>query len=262
MAQPSLQPARTPEKNIAIILTVVVLVGVSIALALVMVVNRTPNVAGGEGGTTYGLRVTPRPDGWLIEITRGSENAEEVRLQVFDGKTNDLVYTCPLTWMGSSDGEFNDRNNNNRLDTGDTIFLKNNGEIFEGMRLELRMGNRVLGTIKELPEYPFEEALGIRAKKTAEGDWIINVTNGAKKSTEVTIKIIDPETGTVRMSTLLSTIPVANGRFNDNNNNLKINEGDSILLYSTAHGGIAEAGDRVEFLKGEELISQIKELPS
>lgn len=64
------------------------------------------------------------------------------------------------------------------------------------------------------------------------------------------------------MSTLLSTIPVASGRFNNNNNHLKIDEGDSILLYSTAHGGIAEAGDRVELLKGEELISQIKELPS
>jgi flagellin-like protein len=117
-----------------------------------------------------------------------------------------------------------------------------------------------------------ETNLGVRADKASGGGWILNIITGSKNSVDVQIQVVNPATGGNRIvPTYLAVAPGpvdvnnANFVFNDNNNNDKVDAGDTITISAYSAGPPitgAMAGDKVQFLKGSSIIGTIKELPS
>jgi flagellin-like protein len=105
-----------------------------------------------------------------------------------------------------------------------------------------------------------ENPVGLSVAKNSAGNWLISVSSGGGQNLgDVTLSVTNAQTGASVLSTKLNAIPAAAGFFNDNNIDSKINSGDSILLNDTA---TVDAGMKVSFLKGENSIGTIKELPS
>ncbi|MGQ9582417.1 MAG: archaellin/type IV pilin N-terminal domain-containing protein [Thermoplasmatota archaeon] len=107
-----------------------------------------------------------------------------------------------------------------------------------------------------------ETAMGLRATKTSDGDWIIEITSGSKTASTVTVQCVDPKTGKTDFSEALTDMEPAdnnaNGVWNDNNNNAKLDAGDSILL--DKDGG-ADAGDKIQLLVSGNIVGTVKALP-
>ena len=105
---------------------------------------------------------------------------------------------------------------------------------------------------------------GIHAEKTTDGDWLLAITSGGDPASSLTLQIIDPSNGQVNISMgLPSTKPTYNNPdavYNDSNGNNKLDAGDSILL--KASGGHVQAGDRVQFMKGDSIIATVNALPA
>jgi archaellum component FlaF (FlaF/FlaG flagellin family) len=104
-----------------------------------------------------------------------------------------------------------------------------------------------------------ETSLGLSTAKTSGGDWLISVTSGSATSSSVTVLVTDPNTGATIVSSRLTSINAADGTYNDNNGNNKVDAGDTVLLRNTAS---VNPGMKVQFLKGESVIGTIRELPA
>jgi len=148
-----------PGRIIAIVVVVVVLVIVLpiVIAGVLMVYLQTIPVDGGHVETTMGLRVEKlQSGGWLVSVTSGSKTASGVTLQVINPSTgaptlNKVVASLAPSY-NDSDARYNDNNGNNRLDAGDTIQLKSSGgHIYAGYKVQLLVGDSIVGTIKELP---------------------------------------------------------------------------------------------------------------
>jgi flagellin-like protein len=127
-----------------------------------------------------------------------------------------------------------------------------------------------------------ETNLGLRIEKVSNGDWLISVTGGSQVATAVTLQVLDPNTGAIVATTSagpttynFAVFPVANwgagaasvGTFNNNNGGatVKLDAGDTMVLYSALHAGVAGkdiSGMKVQFLKGASIIGTIKEIPT
>jgi hypothetical protein len=109
-----------------------------------------------------------------------------------------------------------------------------------------------------------ETNVGLRAESRGNGNWTISVTSGSKNAVDVRLQVIDPATGSARVSkmvyALLPKFDDPDGVYWDNNQNDKLDAGDTIQLKSS--GGHVKAGDKVQLLKGDSVIGTIKELPA
>jgi hypothetical protein len=108
-----------------------------------------------------------------------------------------------------------------------------------------------------------ETTLGLRAEKTSGGDWLVSVTSGSKNAADVKLQVIDPNTGRATVEEYINgMLPNRNnpdGVFYDNNQNYRLDAGDTILL--RAPGGNVAAGYKVQLLVGGSIVGTIKELP-
>jgi len=146
-------------KIIAIIVVVVVLlVVITVVIGGVLVVFlQTVPTSGGDVETTLGLRVQKAGSGtWLVDVTAGSKAVSSVRLQVVDPSTGLTTVSKMMSYLSPTyndpDAIYNDNNQNNRLDAGDSIQLKSSGgHIAAGYKVQLLIGSSIVGTIRELP---------------------------------------------------------------------------------------------------------------
>ena len=105
-----------------------------------------------------------------------------------------------------------------------------------------------------------ENPVGLSVAKSG-SDWLISVSSGGGQNTaDVTLQVTSISTGASVLNVKVASILSANGTYNDNNADGKINSGDTLLLKTTAGGPVA--GMRVQLLKGESVIATIKELPA
>lgn len=89
---------------------------------------------------------------WLVMVmSGGGEKASELSIQVTNSSTGMVMLKAKLTLLNSTDGIFTDKNNNKKVDAGDTILLKDTAKLAPGMKVQLLKGESVLGTFKELP---------------------------------------------------------------------------------------------------------------
>ena len=135
---------------------VVVVLAVVIPIIIVAVLvgsdtNRTGPCLGAEN--PLGLKTQRMQGGdWEIAVTSGGgQKASDIRLIVTDNSTGNLLFGAKLSAMNDSDGKFNDTNGNKRIDCGDTILLRDTEKVDPGMKVQLLMGENILGTVKELP---------------------------------------------------------------------------------------------------------------
>jgi len=109
-----------------------------------------------------------------------------------------------------------------------------------------------------------ETNLGLRVSPLATGGWLIDVTSGSKPTSSVTLQVIDPATGLTTVSRTVSFLaPPYNdpdATHNDNNQNKKLDAGDTIQLKTT--GGHIAAGYQVRLLSGSSVVGTIRELPA
>ncbi len=107
-----------------------------------------------------------------------------------------------------------------------------------------------------------ETALGLRATKTAQGNWTIEITSGSKTASSVTLQCVDPNTGQTDFSETLTDMEPGdnnvNGVWYDNNGNNKLDAGDSILLHQD---GGADSGDKIQLLVAGNIVGTVKALP-
>ena len=172
---------RTDNKGVSPVIATILMVAITVVLAGVLVVYLQTLPSGGGGvETTLGLRTEKNSDGdWLISVTGGSQGATSVTLQVLDPNTGAIVpttltplvtkysYVLPITAapnyipsgavVGAAVGAFNDNNNNNKIDAGDSMVLYNadavthlNGKNLAGMKVQFIKGESIVGIIKEL----------------------------------------------------------------------------------------------------------------
>lgn len=109
-----------------------------------------------------GLRAEALPGGdWLIDITSGSRDANEVYIQVIDPATGraNLLAKVPSGTASNPDFTWTDRSGNKKLDAGDSILLKGtvNGQpnlkIQDGFKVQFSRSSNIIGTVKELPPH-------------------------------------------------------------------------------------------------------------
>jgi len=128
-------------------------------------------------------------------------------------------------------------------------------------------------------------SLGLRVEKVSNSDQVITVVTGSQTATMVTIQVIDPATGAAvataggSMATYnfqVSPTSAANwgnvaatsvGAYNNNNGGatVKLDAGDTMVLYGPAHAGVAGkdlGGYKVVLLYQGNIIGTIASLPS
>jgi hypothetical protein len=101
---------------------------------------------------------------------------------------------------------------------------------------------------------------------------LVSVSSGGGQNLgDVTVQVTDPNTGAKTLSVKLNAILAADGNYNDNNADTKLNSGDSFVLIRDATtapvtvpptAGHATINEKVQLLKGESVIGTIKALPS
>ena len=243
---------------IAVVLVLVVLVVIVLLLASGSLFPGNENAPAEE----FGLRTTVDDSGdWSIAVTRGSEDEDNVTLKITDsgGRT---VYSSRLDSLDWDVAYYEDANENGRVDTGDSIGIYSDGSIESGMKVQILSGGTVLGTVAKLPELGshVENPIGLNAAKNANGDWIISiVSGGGQRAKDVTLVVTNPDTGASVVRSKVNELSSADGTYNDNNANGKIDAGDSILLEDTA---TVDAGMNVKFITSDTVVGMIKELPA
>jgi len=109
-----------------------------------------------------GLQTEALPGGdWLMNITAGSRDANEVYIQVTDPATGRASILAKVSSGTASNPDFTwtDRSGNKKLDAGDSILLKGtvNGQpnlkIQDGFKVQIMKNNDLIGTVKELPPH-------------------------------------------------------------------------------------------------------------
>ena len=107
-----------------------------------------------------------------------------------------------------------------------------------------------------------ETTLGIRANKTAEGDWQLLITGGSEPVSSLTLQVANLTGGIVFKKPIASIkIPSSDpdAAFNDTDWNNHVNAGDTILL--KASGGLVQAGYEVRLLSGDSVLGLLRSLP-
>jgi hypothetical protein len=110
------------------------------------------------------------------------------------------------------------------------------------------------------------EPPGLRVEAIEHGDWQIDIISGSYKASAVYLQITNASTGSEMVNAPLSSGTVDNPDFslNDSNQNKRLDAGDSIILRGTINGQPnpnIQAGFKVQFLKNDNIIGTIKELP-
>jgi hypothetical protein len=106
--------------------------------------------------TTLGTRVVKTDNGnWEITITGGSKPVASLTIQVVNitGQSQ-LTKKCSdiKNQIGDPDSVFNDTDNNNLANAGDTILLKTSGgHVHKGDAVHLLNGNLIVGKVDSLP---------------------------------------------------------------------------------------------------------------
>jgi len=105
---------------------------------------------------------------------------------------------------------------------------------------------------------------GLRIDNTTDGDWLILIAQGYVSSLKsVHMMIMNSSNGEKTVDKPISAFLPANNDqdavFNDSNGNNHIDSGDSILLKGSSQN--IKSGYRVQFLKGENIIGTIREIP-
>jgi hypothetical protein len=136
------------------IVIVVLWVMIPIIVVAVILVTNTTLVGPSIGAENpVGLNVTKDASGnWLISVNSGGgQNLVDVTLSVTDPDTGASALSTKLSAIPAADGFFNDTNNDQKINGGDSILLNHTAAISAGMKVQLLKGESVLGTIKALP---------------------------------------------------------------------------------------------------------------
>lgn len=110
-----------------------------------------------------------------------------------------------------------------------------------------------------------ETNLGIRVEKvsnssvagTYKSDWVVTVTTGSAKTTDMSSMLVNAQTGTQVAKRSMPT-PFANGYnadfdYNDNNGNGKIDAGDTILAHSGS--SVDYSGFKFSLVRGDNTLA-------
>ena len=144
---------RKDNKGVSPVIATILMVAITVVLAGVLVVYlQTLPSGGGDVQTTIGTRCTKNVNGdWLIDITSGNKNAGDVTIQITNPTTGAQLMSCKVTAIAAADGQYNDLNQANKLDAGDSILLLDSGAAIVGAKVTFLIGDNVIGTVKELP---------------------------------------------------------------------------------------------------------------
>jgi hypothetical protein len=139
--------------------TIIVLVGVGGMIywnSLKVPVKPGGILDGGEG--LYGLRIVNTTEGdWILYVTSGYVSSlKSVRLTIINSSTGKSTVDKSITSLfpanNDPDAIFNDSNGNNHIDSGDSILLKGSStNIRSGYRVQFLKGEKIIGTIHEIP---------------------------------------------------------------------------------------------------------------
>jgi len=109
-----------------------------------------------------------------------------------------------------------------------------------------------------------ETSLGLRVERSSGGNWTVWVTSGTKDAVDVRFQVIDPNTGSTTVNKMINALLPGqkdpDAVYNDNNNDYRLDGGDTFLLKSS--GGHIAAGYKVQLLVGSSIVGTIKELPA
>jgi len=141
----------------AVVLTLIIV----ILLAAFPVLFPKPEPSSTDGLVTHlGLRVNQTsPGNWTITVVSGGSTiykASSVRLTVMNQTTGEATVNKVVSKLAPArndpDAVYNDRNDNSKIDAGDTIVLKaSGGHIIAGYKVQFFIGNDIVGTIRDLP---------------------------------------------------------------------------------------------------------------
>jgi hypothetical protein len=159
---PYYYPYQPPERGIstgklvaiiAAVLAVVILVpAVLVGFMVTYLQTLQQNYADTSGSYSLGLRAERMGDGdWLITVTSSTHNTTGVTMRVYNASTGEIVISTKLSAMDAADGTYNDNNDNNKLDAGDTILLRDTAKVNPGMKVQFLKGEAVAGTVGALP---------------------------------------------------------------------------------------------------------------
>jgi len=136
--------------KVIVVLAVVIPIGIGV---VVVVSHKDLHWTDHGAENPLGLK-TQRVQGgdWEIAVTSGGgQKASDIRLIVTDNSTGKLLFGAKLSAMDDSDGKFNDTNGNKRIDSGDSILLRDTDKVDAGMKVLFLKGEIILGFVKELP---------------------------------------------------------------------------------------------------------------
>jgi hypothetical protein len=150
------QTGRRPPrlKAIGIVIAAAVLL---ILMQLVYVFLIEPRMeTSSPAGPAYnpiGLNTTRQGNGdWTINVTSGGGfKPADVLMQVTNNSTGMMALQARLNKINASDGIFTDNNRNGRIDSGDTLFLRDTDIVDPGMKVQFIYHESSVGRVKELP---------------------------------------------------------------------------------------------------------------
>jgi len=121
-----------------------------------------------------------------------------------------------------------------------------------------------VNTPKTGPDEPGESpGMGFRAENLTDGNWMVWAVTGSLALKDLRMEIIDPNNGSKMVDkSMLDLVPAKNDPdavFNDSNANNRLDAGDSVLLKCSSPNN--KSGYKVQFLRGDNILGAIKELP-
>jgi len=111
-----------------------------------------------DGGDRIGsVRIENSTGGnWTISFTGGSAALKNVHVLITNPSTGERTVDKPISALvpakNDPDAVFNDRDENNRIDAGDTLLLNGSSpNVLSGYKVQFLKGDNVLAVIKEIP---------------------------------------------------------------------------------------------------------------
>ena len=115
----------------------------------------------------------------------------------------------------------------------------------------------VVGPLLEMLARANVTELGLNVSDNGQGEWSIDIVRGST-SPYLTLKITDPSARMVIYEEMLIFLSRRIGRVEDNNNNDRLDMGDSIILNQ---GGQVAAGMKFELVRGQTVLGSVNRLP-
>jgi hypothetical protein len=115
----------------------------------------------------------------------------------------------------------------------------------------------VVGPILEMLARANVTELGLKVSDNGQGEWSIDIVRGST-SPYLKLKITDPSARMVIYDEMLIFLSRRIGRVEDNNNNDRLDRGDSIILNQ---GGQVAAGMKFELVRVETVVGCVNRLP-